>query len=299
MTSVEVAVPAGAELGECPVWSADEQVLYWTDIEGRLLHRYDPATGSDQTRALPGRAGALALTDRPGRLLIAIDTSLAWFDWPGGSVTPWMELEPAAAGNRMNDGRTDPSGRFWVGSMHPLPAVARFTGNLHRVAPDGTAATVRTKVGVSNGLAFDADRRRMYWADTLRDTVWRFEYDDATGEVRNPIPFVDFTGLPGRPDGACLDADGCYWIAAVYGWAVLRFTPDGTLERTIELPVEAPSMPAFGGTNLTTLFVTSIGAGGSRPPAPGQPHAGSLFAIDTNVTGLVDMAFAAEGPEAG
>ena len=292
MTSIEVVDPAGADLGECPVWSPDEQALHWVDIEGRRIHRYEPSTGSTAIQEVAGRPGAIARTDHPGRWLIALETSLAWFDWSSGKTTPWIALEQGDSGNRMNDGRTDPSGRFWVGSMFPQPAANRFTGNLYRVTAGGTTSTIRTNVGVSNGLAFDPQRRRMYWADTLHDMVWHFDYDDETGEVRNETPFIDFSGLPGRPDGACVDSEGCYWIAGVYGWAVMRFTPEGQLDRTIELPVEAPTMPAFGGPDLTTLFITSIGAGGSRPPAPGQPHAGSLLAVETNVAGIVDPPFA-------
>ena len=294
MGSIDVVVPARAEVGECPVWEPEDQVLYWADIEGRRIHRYDPSTGADEVRVLPGRPGAFARTQRSGRFLVAIENSLAWFDWESATLTDWFELEPPGTGNRMNDGRTDPAGRFWVGSMFQRPSDNRFTGNLHRITPDGDAAILQTEVGVSNGLAFDADRNRMYWADTLRDTVWRYDYDVESGEIHNEVPFVDFTNLPGRPDGACVDADGGYWVAAVYGWAVMRFTPDGDLDRTIELPVEAPTMPAFGGADLTTLFVTSIGAGSSRPPSPDQVNAGALLAVDAGTTGRVDVPFGGE-----
>ncbi len=157
-------------------------------------------------------------------------------------------------------------------------------------------ATVRHGIGVTNGLAFDPDRNRMYFADSLHSTVWRYDYDRETGEARNEAPFIDFSDLPGRPDGACVDAEGCYWAAAVYGWAVLRFTPDGALDRTIDLPVEAPTMPAFGGSDLSTLFVTSIGSGGSREPSPGQHEPGGVFAIDAGVIGRVDEPFALSHP---
>ncbi len=294
MAPIEVVVDASAEVGECPVWAPEEQLLYWVDIEGRRMHRYDPVTGTDEVCVLPGRPGAFARTNRAGRFLVAVETSLAWFEWETGSLTDWMPVEPSGTGNRMNDGRTDPAGRFWVGSMFERPAENRFTGNLHRISPEGSTATIRTQVGISNGLAFDPERRRMYWADTLHETVWRFDYDVDNGEMHNQAPFIDFTDMPGRPDGACVDAEGCYWIAAVYGWAVMRFTPDGGLDRTIELPVEAPTMPAFGGADLTTLYVTSIGAGSSRPPSPNQPHAGALLAVDVGIQGVVDVPFGGE-----
>jgi len=295
MTSVDVAVPAQAALGECPLWSPDDGRLYWVDIDGRLIHRFDPSAGRDEQRQVSGRPGSLARTMDPNRLLLAVENETAWFDWETGGTTPWLRLESAGTGNRLNDGRTDAAGRFWVGSMYERAADRRFTGQLHRIDPDGSVLTVRHNVGVANGLAFDPDLSRMYFADTLHDMVWRYDYEPETGAARNETPFIDFSDLPGRPDGACVDAEGGYWVAAVYGWAVLRFTPDGVLDRTIELPVQAPTMPAFGGSDLRTLFVTSIGRGGSIELSPDQHEAGGLFAIDTGVAGRVEPAFGFAG----
>ena len=295
MTSprVERVVAARARLGECPLWDADQRRLYWIDIEGSAVHRFDPATGVDEQRGLPGRPGSIALTMVDGRLLVAMETSLAFVDWDDGSVQSWIELEPAGTGNRLNDGRCDRTGRFWVGSMFDPSSAGRATGLLHRVGSAGDATVMRSAIGVANGLAFSADGRTMYFADTHRDTVWVYDFDGDTGEPSNERVFLDFSrpDLPGRPDGGCVDEDGCYWIACVYGWAVLRVTPDGVVDRRIEVPVEKPTMPAFGGPSMTTLFVTSIGAGGSRPLAGGQPDAGGLFAIETDVRGIVEPRF--------
>jgi sugar lactone lactonase YvrE len=290
---IDCVVPAGALLGECPLWSDREQRLYWVDIDGRAIHRYDPASGIDEQRLVPGRPGSIALTADVGRLLVAIEHRLAFFDWSSGGSRDWIALESEGTQNRLNDGRCDPGGRFWVGSMFDPAAALRFTGMLHRVAPDGTAKTVRSDVGVANGLAFAPDGRTMYFADTHRETVWAYDYDVDTGEAVNERVFLDFGPLPGRPDGACVDQDGCYWIACVYGWAVIRVTPDGRIDRRIRLPVEKPTMPAFGGPGMSTLFVTSIGAGGSRQSAPGQPDAGGVFAIETGNRGLVEPIFGA------
>ena len=175
-------LPARAQLGECPTWSPAEARLYWVDIDGRAVHRFDPATGLDEQRSAPGRPASLALTDTPERLLVAIEGRLAFLDWPSGVWTEWVVLEAADLRNRLNDGRCDPAGRFWVGSMSD-PAVASgdgprpATGLLHRVEADGTAVTVRSGIGVTNGLAFAPDGRTMYFADTHRDTVWAYDYD--------------------------------------------------------------------------------------------------------------------------
>ena len=292
MVAVEVAIRAGALLGECPLWSPEEAVLYWEDIDGRLVHRYDPSTGVDEAREFPGRPGSMVRTSEPGRLLIAAETELVWFDWKTGTATPWVTLEPPGTGNRMNDGRTDPMGRYWVGSMYERAADERYRGCLYRIEGDGSFSVVRRKVGVPNALAFDTERDRMYFADSLSRIVLRYDYDIETGTARNETVFVDFGDLPGRPDGACVDVEGCYWVAAVHGSAVLRFTPDGVLDRRIDMPVTKPSMTAFGGSDLGTLFVTSIGGGGSHPMAAGEPRAGDVFALEPGVTGVADVPFA-------
>jgi len=162
---------------------------------------------------------------------------------------------------------------------------------LHRMDPDGASETVRRGVGVSNGLAFSPDGTTMYHADTLCDTVWAYDYDPTTGERGRERVFTDFADLPGSPDGACVDAAGCYWVACVFGWAVARLTPDGDVDRIIELPVEKPTMPAFGGPGLDTLFVTSIGGGGTHEVAPDQPEAGRLMTIEVGATGIVEPTF--------
>ncbi len=292
MVDVDVAVRAGALLGECPLWDPEESVLYWVDIDGRLVHRYDPGTGIDETRGVPGRPGSLVRTGRPGRLLVAAENELVWFDWETGATTRWVVLEPPGTGNRLNDGRTDPVGRYWVGSMYDRPADRRFTGQLYRIERDGSFQVIRREVGIPNALAFDPERRRMFFADTPHSTIWAYDYNLDTGTARNETVFVEFSSLPGRPDGACVDSEGCLWVAAVHGGAVLRFTPDGRLDRRIDMPVAMPTMPAFGGDDLGTLFVTSIGGGASRPKPQGQPEAGDLFAIDTGVTGVPDTPFA-------
>jgi sugar lactone lactonase YvrE len=285
-------LPARAQLGECPIWSADEDRLYWVDIDGRAVHRFDPATGIDEVRTTAGRPGSIALTHTPGTLLLAMEGRLGSFAFDDGTWRDWVQLEPDGNGNRLNDGRCDPAGRFWVGTMHDPAAANEATGSLYRVEPDGTTSVVRSEIGVPNATAFSPDGRTMYFADTHRDVVWAYDYDLETGRQTNERVFLDFAELPGRPDGACVDEDGGYWIACVYGSAVLRMTPGGAVDQRVTLPVLKPTMPAFGGPDRSTLFVTTIGGGGSHTVDPSQPEAGGIFAVETRFRGLPETRFA-------
>jgi sugar lactone lactonase YvrE len=284
-----------AALGESPVWCPEEVILYWVDIDGKTIHRHDPATGTHGTRSINGRPGSIALTSTPGRLLIASEHRLLELDWDTGAVTPFVDLEAASTGNRLNDGCCDSSGRFVVGSMCADTNAGRTTGTLHRIHHSGEVETLRTHIGVTNGLAFDVTRNRMYFADTPTERVLVFDYEPSTGALSNQRLFFDYHEYPGKPDGACVDADGCYWSASVYGWALLRITPDGDVDCRIELPIQKPSMPCFGGANLDTLFVTTIGAGGTIPSETGRDgfEPGATLAIEgLGVKGIVEPRFA-------
>ena len=238
------------------------------------MHRYEPATGIDATRGMPGRPGALALGREPGELVIAMEHELVRWRWEEPTVfEPVRALEAAGTGNRLNDGRTDPAGRFVVGSMWADSAAGAVTGSMYSIDADDST-TLRTGVGCPNGLAFDVDRGRVYWTDTPTERVVVADYDPATGAWENERLFLDYADLPGKPDGACVDAEGGYWSASVYGWAVIRVSPEGTVDERIELPVEKPSMPAFGGPDLSELYITT----GVHKTVE-EEHAGRLFKV--------------------
>lgn len=289
--AIERVVAAGAALGECPVWSVAEACLYWVDIEGRRVHRFDPVSGDDVFVGTAGRPGAVMLSGREGRLLLAIEQGLAWLDWDSGRLEPWVQLEGADTGNLMNDARCDPVGRLWVGSMFADLAAGVTSGSLHRVEADGSSTTVQSGIGVANGLAFAPDGRTMYFADTPTRTVLAYDYDPTTGSRARERPFFTFDELPGRPDGACVDVDGCYWLACVYGSSILRITPDGRLDRRIELPVARPTRCTFGGDDLDVLYVTSIGADAEADGDDGD-IAGDVLAFSPGVGGTPEQAFA-------
>ena len=288
-STVEEVLAVGAQLGESPVWSAEQGLLYWVDIDGCAVHAFDPATGRDEQWPLSGRPTAIARTSDPDRLLVAVENELQWLELTSGETRQWLTLEERRPGVRLNDGRCDPAGRFWVGGMYVPTSAMRFEAFLHRVEPDGSFVIVRSEVGCANGLAFSPDGKVMYWADTLHETVWAYDYDPDTGEQRNERMFLDFEPLPGRPDGACVDETGCYWIACVGGSALLRVTPHGEVDRRVDVPVKRPTMPAFGGPDLNTIFITSIGPRDPETDGPG-PH-GAILAFDPGVRGIPEPIF--------
>jgi sugar lactone lactonase YvrE len=199
----------------------------------------------------------------------------------------WLTLEPQGTGNRLNDGRCDRQGRFWVGSMHEDAQSDRFSGMLHQIRPGGGHRSVQDQIGISNGIAFSPDGKTMYFADTPRRTVWAYDYDPDSGDRSGQRVFTDFSNLPGWPDGACVDADGCYWISCVLGSAIARLTPEGELDRIVDLPVEKPTAAAFGGSDLDTLYVTSIGG----DDGSNETTQGHLYAVDVGVRGLSEPVF--------
>jgi sugar lactone lactonase YvrE len=281
---VEVIGTQRDALGECPLWDARIGHLYSIDIDGRRVHRLDPATGTSETRSLDGRPGSIALTEDTDVLLVAVETRLVWLDWPSGSVRRGIGIPTGGVANRLNDGAADRSGRFWVGSMHEQ--ATEWTGLLCRVDVDATVEVTDRGLGVPNGIAFSPDGAVMYVADTLSKTVWAHPYDPATGERRTGEVLTDFSQLPGAPDGATVDADGCYWIACIFGSAVARLTPAGRVDRIVRLPVDKPTKCAFGGASLDVLFVTSIGGGASHPTPDPPGDDGLLLAVDVGVTGV-------------
>jgi len=223
----------------------------------------------------------------------ALKSGFAFVDFATGRKTPIADPESDRSDNRFNDGRAGPDGAFWAGTMRDPPDLERRTGGLYRLAPDLSVSLVINDVGVSNGLAWSPDGSTMYHADTWRplQTVFAYDFDPATGAFSGKRVFHDCHDLPGRPDGGCVDAEGFYWSANVDGWQVVRFAPDGSVDRTIPMPAQKPSMTCFGGPDLATLYVTTIGASGSTPMEPGQPQAGSIFACVPGVTGLEEPLF--------
>ena len=290
MTDVSCVLDVRAALGEGPTWSREERRLYWVNINGHTVNRFDPATGANEVCQLSEQVGSFVLREAGG-LVVALRSGFHFLDFETAALTPIADPEADKPDNRFNDGRCGPDGRFWVGTMRDPQDPAQRTGALYCLDTDLSWRTMVSDVGVSNGLAFSPDGGTMYHADTRQQTIWAYDFRAEDGTLSNRRVFATTHDLPGRPDGGCVDAEGFYWSANVNGWQMVRFAPDGSVDRTVKLPVQKPTMPAFGGDNLEIMYITSIGSDGSAPLEPGQPQAGSIFACEPGVGGLPEPKF--------
>lgn len=288
--SAELIVDARNAVGECPVWVPEENALYWVDIPNGRLQRWNAATGQVATWQAPQMLACIARTGSG--------------NWVAGMECGFFQLTPHSdgsldtlclaavehprAGMRLNDGRCDRQGRFWAGSMVMDMGLNAAEGTLYRYA-SGSAPHAQLGGFITlNGLAFSPDGRTMYASDShpLVQQIWAFDYDIDTGTPSNRRVFVDMHRHLGRPDGAAVDADGCYWICANDAGLVHRFTPDGRLDQSHHVPVKKPTMCAFGGSRLDTLYVTSI-----RDDPSEQSLSGGVFALNPGVQGLPEPRF--------
>ncbi|RYF69895.1 MAG: SMP-30/gluconolactonase/LRE family protein [Comamonadaceae bacterium] len=294
MTKAELVVDARNATGESSVWRSEEQALYWVDIPARALHRWS-ADGHARWVADEMLACIAPRADKPGAWVAGMESGLFTVR-PQADGTLLTErlaaVEHAMPGMRFNDGRCDRQGRFIAGTMlMNMAAGARVAGVYSYQSDSGMLRELLDDLIVPNGIAFSPDGRTMYLSDSHPSvqTIWAFDYDTDSGTPSNRRVFVDMNPLPGRPDGAAIDADGCYWICGNDAGQVHRFTPEGKLDRSLDVPVKKPAMCAFGGPKLDTLFVTSI-----RPDGidlSDQPLAGGLFALRPGTQGIAEPAF--------
>lgn len=271
----QLDVPASV-LGEGPVWSDRDGCLYFVDITSYRLQAYWPGTRRHSVWQFDTFVGSLAEC-KSGGLILALNDRVVRFDPTKGvdSVEELIVLERDRPDNRLNDGKVDPWGRFWVGSIRK--AEDKADARLWCVSPNGTAQLVRENIVVSNSSAFDAARRRMYFADSASGVIDVADFDDA-GQLGAFRPFA--RAGKGAPDGSCTDAAGYLWNAEWGGYRICRYAPDGSLERMLDMPVSRPSCCTFGGEHHRTLFVTSARFGMTDDELTQDPNAGRLFSVE-------------------
>lgn len=292
MAAVSVLSTSRDRVGESPVWSVAEQALYWVDIEGRSIRRFDWAAQTQQSWTLPERVGCIALSTR-NTVIAAMESGIFEVTLAQAPVLKLLaSVQHAASNMRFNDGRTDASGRLWVGSMQMDMSLAAQDGALYCLDEHGLSAPKLQGLITPNGSAFSPDGRRMYLSDShpSRQTIWTFDFDVAGATLSHQQPWVDMKPMPGRPDGAAVDTEGCYWICGNDAGVVHCFSPAGVLLRSLAVPVSKPSMCAFGGPQLDWLLVTSITPGQAAEGFDASLD-GAVFQVQPGVRGLAEPLF--------
>lgn len=292
MSNVQVncAAPVGDRCGEAVVWSADESAVYWVDVMRYLVHRLDTASGSVRSWHFDEPVVALSLTTDPGRMLVALASRLVYW-WPGTDRRQdhgfRLDGYPRV---RLNDGRADPLGNFWLGSMKnnvdadgELTDAGKGEGVLYRIAPDGSVTQWRDGLGISNTLCWSPDGRSFYFGDTLENEIYAYDYNGADGSISGERRY--FAGFErGGPDGSSIDSEGYVWNCRFGGGCIVRVSPQGAVDRVIEMPVQNVTTCAFGGPDLKTLFVSTASIVSPR----GDRLAGSLFSVRVDVPGMAE-----------
>ena len=282
-------VPASV-LGESPFWHPGERALYWVDIAGRAINRFTPGTGEHRQWPVETEAGCIA--PRPdGGLIAGMRDGIFHIDTHTGARERIVRAPYDPAKQRFNDGKADPQGRFWAGTIHEerLPQAALYCLTLDsfdNILSDATN---------SNGLAWSPDGATMYWTDTKLATIFAFDFEPASGNLSRRRVFARFdpkpddgslAGYGGRPDGGAVDSEGCYWASCFEGKRLARFAPDGTLLESVALPVRCPTMPCFGGDDLRTLYVTTSREKRPADELAAEPWAGRVLQCRVDVPGL-------------
>ena len=297
VTTPVCVVPAGDRCGEGPVWHSAQQALYWTDINRFLIHRFDPGMGSVISWFFDEPVTAMALTDRDETLAVALGSRLIlWTPKTDERRDHGFRL-PGWPAVRSNDARPDPRGSFWLGSMRnnvnpdgSSGVCGGQDGVLHRIDPDGRVTEWKRGIGISNTLAWSPDRTKFYFADTLENTVYVYDYDAANGAIAGERVF--FAGFPrGAPDGSTVDSEGYLWNCRYGGSCIVRVAPGGAIDRVIEMAARNPTSCTFGGPDLRTLYITTAGV--DAPPS--ERLGGSVFALQTDVPGQPENRFGIAG----
>jgi sugar lactone lactonase YvrE len=279
---------ARARLGEGPVWDTVHQMLFWVDVYNHRVHQFDPATGQDRYFDTGEVVSAIALTTSPDHLLIALKESLAQLDLLTGDIQSLAQLNLTnRVDTRCNDGKCDPQGRFWIGTVSDTPEQAA----LYRYDPDGSLTLMETGLTISNGLGWSPDGTIFYLTDSFQHKIFAYDFDGTSGAISNRRVLVDLRDESVEPDGLTIDTQGNIWSALWDGWAVACFDPNGQELFRVKMPVPRPTSVTFGGSNLNELYITSASVGLSQKEVQAYPTAGDMFRLTTGSQGLPSYSF--------
>lgn len=288
--SAQVVLDVNAQLGEGPIWDDTNGTLIWVDIMGQAVHRFNPTTREDSAVDVGQPVGAAAVRV-DGGLVLALRDGFGILDERSGAVELIAAVEADVPTNRMNDGKCDPRGRFWAGTMGFNEG--RGVGSLYRFDADHSVHHMLGDVSISNGLDWTADGRRMYYIDSPTRGVDYFDFDMETGNLGERHRLISLQPGEGAPDGMTLDEEGALWVAVHGSGTVRRYTPDGALDRIIRLPVSMVTSCAFGGPELSDLYITTMQYGMSAETKREQPLAGALFHCRPGIRGNMPHRFGA------
>lgn len=282
-------IHAGNTLGEGIQWDVKTQSLWWTDIQKRRFHRYDWAKRKLESFSTPERVGSFGLIEGGTDIVAAFESGFALYGLESGNVCWLARPDADLPGVRFNDGRVDRQGRFWAGTMvETEPRTGR--ANLYCVDAAGRAHKRESSIEISNGICWSPDSTRFYFADSPLRTIYCYDFDPANGEIANRRVFAT-TPKGAHPDGAVVDAQGYLWSAHWGAGRVVRYAPDGVVDRVLEVPASQPTCVAFGGPQLDLLFVTSARDGLTPEELARQPSAGDVFVYKMGCTGLAETYF--------
>lgn len=284
-----LVIDAKATLGEGPCWDEHKQQLYWVDIPEKKLHTFDPYTGESQSIHLEQQIGA-AVVRQSGGMVVALEHGLYFLDLTTEELTHIHDPEQHVPTNRFNDGKVDPAGRFWVGTMSLDPKASK--GSLYRLNLDASVSTMIEGVSISNGLAWSIDKQTMYYIDTPTKQIVAYDYDEASGDISNKRTVISIEDEGHNPDGMTIDAEGFLWVAEWGGSQVCRWNPNtGAKVASIKLPVSLVTSCTFGGKNLDELYITTARTRLTEEQLQEQPQAGGLFMVKPGVSGTVSQSF--------
>ena len=289
MTTPRCIWPAETILGEAPFWHVGEAALYWVDIDGKAVLRYDPTSGARTVFPQDHEIGCI-IPKKAGGFVAGMDVGLAHLSSDLTTVEVFAAPEYDMPRTRFNDGQCDRRGRFWVASADRIETEP--LGAIYRVNGYGEVSCVISDIIVGNGLAWSPDNRTMYFADTGRGTIYALDYDVETGNADNKRTFKQVDDRYGYPDGLSVDAEGYLWSAHWNGWRVTRYDPDGEIERVIEMPVPNVTSLTFGGLDMGSLFVTTARLELNEAQLAAAPLSGGLFVLEPGVKGLPEELFA-------
>ena len=273
-----------AQLGEGAIWNPRTQTLWWIDIVGMKLNIFDPSTQKNTVFELPKQIGTVVPTN-DGNALIALEDGIYKYMFESQKLVKVASPEPTKTTNRFNDGKCDPAGRFWVGSMSMKNS--KQSGALYCIDGDFSSTLKIDSVTTSNGIVWSIDKTRMYYIDTPTKRVMEYAYNTATGEISSPRVAIEIPDTMGYPDGSTIDAEGMLWVALWKGHKVSRWNPvTGELLQVIDIPALNVTSCAFGGKNLDTLFITTASIGMKEIEKEMYPQAGNLFQVVPGVKGI-------------